>query len=138
MSSVEWRLQQSPGQGRVVGNSEEDGFSTYLVPATEQSLASPPPQPRAVFEVYSSPPSYIIACRKYVVLLILDEWIKSELLVKVLEKDLRTVRKMWGRRERKQEGVGAEKGPFRFDCKEGLRRQNKDRDWEEGKQKKQG
>lgn len=104
----------------MVGNSEEDSFSTYLVPATEQSLASPPPQPRAVFEVYSSPPSYIIACRKYVVLLILDEWIKSELLVKVLEKDLRTVRKVWRRRERK-EGVGAEKGPFHFESKEGLR-----------------
>lgn len=59
------------------------------------------------------------------------------MLVKVLEKDLRTVRKVWRRKERK-EGVGAEKGPFHFDSKEGLRRQNKGRDWKEGKQKKQG
>lgn len=69
------------------------------------------------------------------VLPILDGWIKGELLVKVLEKDLRTVKEVWERRERKQEGVGAEKGPFCFDLQRGSeeRRQNKGRDWEEGK-----
>lgn len=80
--------------------------------------------------IHPDPP--IIACRKCVVLPILDGWIKGELLVKVLEKDLRTVKEVWGRRERKQEGVGAEKGPLRFDLQRGSeeRRQNKGRDWE--------
>lgn len=97
VSSVEWRLYRKGWVKAELCRIQRNSSSIWLLPGTEQTLPSPP----SGGIVFIYPDSPIISFGEHVVLTMLDEWIKGELLVKVPEKDLGTEKKMQGKREKK-------------------------------------